>query len=292
MNKKSYKQAARITLFFCFLLPAAYAANSAPAVGTITPSSGTVNVNQSITFTTTYSDSNGYQDISYAYFLINASLNSSAGFQGVYDRAANKVYLCNDSGNGWIGGFTPGTANVIENSYCKLTCANITANGSGKVLTIKWAALFKPGFTGSKKDYLYVKDKAGAYAGWTQKGSINIQQAGDTTPPTGSIKINNDAAYSNTTSVILNLSAQDSGSGMGTGAQMQFSHNNSTWTTAESYVGSKSWALNSGDGTKTVYAKFKDAAGNWSVVYSDSIILDTVKPAITISSPQNGAVVN
>lgn len=281
-----------LALFFCFILPSAYAANSTPTVGTISPSSGTVNVNQTIIFTTTYSDSNGYQDIVDTYLLINTSISSSQCFLGGYDRTVNKLYLYND-GDGWMGGFWPGTASVLENSYCKLDCAQTTVSGSGNVLTIKWAVVFKPTFTGNKNSYLCVGDTAGAYAEWTQKGSINIQgQAGDTTPPTGSIKINSDAAYSSTTAVTLTLSAQDAGSGMGTGAQMQFSSNNSTWTAAESYAGSKSWTLNSGDGTKTVYVKFKDAAGNWSAAYSDSIILDSTKPVITISSPQDGAVIN
>ena len=39
------------------------------------------------------------------------------------------------------------------------------------------------------------------------------------------------------------------------------------------------WTLAAGDGTKTVYARFKDNAGNLSAVYSDTIILDTTPPA-------------
>ncbi|MCS7018426.1 MAG: hypothetical protein RMJ87_12310 [Cytophagales bacterium] len=38
------------------------------------------------------------------------------------------------------------------------------------------------------------------------------------------------------------------------------------------------WALSGGDGVKTVYAKFKDEAGNESHVYSDDIILDRTPP--------------
>lgn len=36
------------------------------------------------------------------------------------------------------------------------------------------------------------------------------------------------------------------------------------------------------DGPKTVYVKFKDAAGNWSIAYSATIILDTTPPALPI----------
>lgn len=114
----------------------------------------------------------------------------------------------------------------------------------------------------------------------------------DTTPPTGTIKINNDAQYTNSTAVTLNLSATDLGSGMGSGAQMQFSNDNTSWSTPEAYTTAKNWVLTSGDGTKTVYAKFKDAAGNWSNPVSDTIILDTTIPVITITSPQDGAIIS
>ena len=61
---------------------------------------------------------------------------------------------------------------------------------------------------------------------------------------------------------------------------MRFSNNNWDWSNAENYKTSKSWTLSLGDGTKTVYAKFCDAKGNWTKsTSSDTIILDTSKPA-------------
>ncbi|MDO8602652.1 MAG: hypothetical protein Q7O04_02245, partial [Candidatus Omnitrophota bacterium] len=101
--------------------------------------------------------------------------------------------------------------------------------------------------------------------------------AADKTPPTASIKINNNSSYTSSTNVTLNLSASDKGSGMGKGAKMRFA--NSNWSSPENYKTSKSWSLTSGDGTKTVYAKFCDAKGNWTKsTSSDTIILDTSKP--------------
>ena len=67
-------------------------------------------------------------------------------------------------------------------------------------------------------------------------------------------------------------------------AQMQFSSNGTTWSEAEPYSTAKSWKLPAGDGSKTVFAKFSDAAGNWSDVVSATIILDTVPPITTPSS--------
>ena len=144
--------------------------------------------------------------------------------------------------------------------------------------------------SGAGTKYVYVRfsDNAGNWSG-AVKDSITL--AADTTPPTGTISINNGSAYTNTAAVTLTLSATDAGSGMGTGAQMQFSNNNSTWSTAAAYATTKSWTLAAGDGTKTVYVKFKDAAGNWSGAVSKTIILDTIPPSIVITSPQDNSVV-
>ena len=109
----------------------------------------------------------------------------------------------------------------------------------------------------------------------------------DTTPPAGSISINAGAAATKLTAVTLTLSASDA-SGV---AQMQCSNDNVTYSAAEAYATTKAWTLTSGDGTKTVYVKFKDTAGNWSGAFSDTITLDTTAPGITITSPVDGAVV-
>ncbi len=105
----------------------------------------------------------------------------------------------------------------------------------------------------------------------------------DTVAPSGSVVINSNAQYANTTAVTLTLSASDAHSGV---AQMRFSNDNTNWSAWETYTTSKSWTLSSGDGSKTVYAQFKDNAGNVSASVSDGIILDTTPPtAGTTSSP-------
>jgi len=71
-------------------------------------------------------------------------------------------------------------------------------------------------------------------------------------------------------------------------AEMKFSNNGTDWTMPESAATSRQWTLSSDDGTKTVYVKFKDAAGNWSSAYNDTIMLDTAAPATT-ASPAGGA---
>jgi len=110
---------------------------------------------------------------------------------------------------------------------------------------------------------------------WTAAGSLAV----DATLPTGSMLINGGQSITNAVTVTLALSANDVG-GL---AEMQFSNDNIDWSVAEAYATTKSWNLLAGDGTKTVYVKFKDQAGNWSSAYSDTIILDTVIPTTTPS---------
>ncbi len=96
----------------------------------------------------------------------------------------------------------------------------------------------------------------------------------DLTPPVNcSVKINNGAASTDSTAVTLTLAATDYLSGM---SQMQFSNDGVSYSAPEPYGASKSYALPSGDGTKTVYVRFRDKVGNWSAPVSASIVLNTV----------------
>jgi hypothetical protein len=51
---------------------------------------------------------------------------------------------------------------------------------------------------------------------------------------------------------------------------------------------SKPWTIETGDGEKTIYCQFKDAAGLQSTVYIDIIILDTDEPIITTPNQTPG----
>ncbi|MBI5233073.1 MAG: hypothetical protein HY880_01825, partial [Deltaproteobacteria bacterium] len=101
----------------------------------------------------------------------------------------------------------------------------------------------------------------------------------DSTLPTGSISINGGASATNSANVTLTLACDDATSGC---SQMQFSNDNATWSDWEAYGTSKAWDLTSGDGEKTVYARFRDSAGNISTTYTDTILLDTTVPTGTI----------
>lgn len=97
----------------------------------------------------------------------------------------------------------------------------------------------------------------------------------DQTPPTGSVTINSNAAATSSRSVTLSLSAADTANAA---TNMRFSWDNVTWYAWEAYATARNATLPAGDGTKTIYAQFRDAAGNVSASYTDNILLDQIPP--------------
>ncbi len=92
----------------------------------------------------------------------------------------------------------------------------------------------------------------------------------DNATPAGSVLINNGAKTTKKSAVRLTLSATDNEGGSGV-EKMRFSNDGTKWSEWEPYAMSKSWMLGRGTGTRTVYAQYKDKAGNESAVVKDAI---------------------
>jgi hypothetical protein len=125
------------------------------------------------------------------------------------------------------------------------------------------------------------------YTGRSTAGVYSIGYALPTSlPPTGSITIDSGAATTNSTTVTLALPCSDS-----TGCSQMCISNTSSCSSWESYSSTKSWKIHLGDGTKTVYAWFRNGIGNENISpYSDSIILDTSVP-YAVSTPSGNSTV-
>jgi hypothetical protein len=140
-----------------------------------------------------------------------------------------------------------------------------------------------PAGDGTKTVRAEYQDGAGNVASKTD--TIVLNTSGDVTPPTGTVTINGGAAWTNSNMMqTLTLSATDAGTGV---AAMQFSNDNVNWSGWQTYATSWTWSLSAGAGTKTVYAQFRDGAGNVSsTTISDSIQLETTAPtgSVTINS--------
>jgi len=108
----------------------------------------------------------------------------------------------------------------------------------------------------------------------------------DTTAPTGgSIAL---PLRSSNVSITANLSATGAtymklwGDIAASAGGPAISEANASWV---AYSATAAIILTGTDGTKTVYAKFKDDVGNESAAVSASVILDTTVPVVTIVGP-------
>ncbi len=108
------------------------------------------------------------------------------------------------------------------------------------------------------------KDGAGNWSGVVST-SIRLDRQG----PSGSIVINNDEETTTQSGVLLTFAATDPAGG--TVAAVSLSNDGTNWSAPLPYANEMVWSLDPGYGTRTVYAKFLDACGNWSSVVSDSI---------------------
>jgi subtilisin-like proprotein convertase family protein len=133
-------------------------------------------------------------------------------------------------------------------------------------------------------------DDAGTITGWSLEFTF-----ADTQSPSGSVNIDGGADTTSTASVTLNVGASDPAPSSGI-AQMRFSNDGTSWSAYQAYAATAAWTLAPGDGTKTVFAQFRDADGNASALSSDSIIVesagqpaDTVGPRSVNVSPAAGA---
>ncbi len=109
----------------------------------------------------------------------------------------------------------------------------------------------------------------------------------DTLAPQGlTVKLNNGSQYTTSKNVTLSISVSDTST---SGYQMKVwgidgasSEDSASW---ETFAPTKSIALPTGDGLKTVYVKVRDDVFNETAAASATITLDTSVPAVTIIGP-------
>ena len=108
---------------------------------------------------------------------------------------------------------------------------------------------------------------------YSSSGSVVIETG---SPSNTSISINDGDAYSISQAVTLTLNAEDTN----TPIEIRVANSRSgvTGSSWETYDSSTSHSLTATDGSKTVYAQFRDSLENETDIISDSITLDTTDP--------------
>jgi hypothetical protein len=113
--------------------------------------------------------------------------------------------------------------------------------------------------------------------------------ASDSAAPAGTIAINGGAANTGVQAVTVSVPATDPGSGVSL-VRLSNSPTTSggvlTTGTTFNYATPVGWTLEAGLGTKTVYAQWRDGAGNWSAVSNDTIdVVSDATPPTTPGAP-------
>jgi titin len=226
--------------------------------------------------TTTYSDASITQTDEYVDYYYRVRAYDGINYSG-YSNVQTVLIDYTIAASADTGGSISPSGTVLINSYSDQSFT-ITPNAGYAISDV----LVDGRSVGAVTSY--------TFDNITECHTIQAQFVLDSTPPTGSISINNGAGYTNSRSVTLNLSATDT---YGV-SQMKFSNDNATWSEAVSYATSTTWTLSNGDGTKTVYAKFKDNPGNWTTTtINDTIVLDiTTGPTGSIKINNDAASTN
>ena len=134
------------------------------------------------------------------------------------------------------------------------------------------------GTDGNKTVHLKARDRAGnVNAGGPVTDSIFLDRMA---PDPVGLSINGGATYTTDPAVSLTLAADDPSPGSGLYA-MQFSDDGTRWSDWTPYSSSLPYFLAGPDGTKTVYLRVRDHAGNIAPAVQATIILDTAPPVIS-----------
>jgi hypothetical protein len=142
--------------------------HQSPNVGTFEPSGGSGRVGEWTEFTTTYSDPNGYEDITWAFFFLDREPPmTSGGLAAVYIEQWDLLWLKG-------GGICQlGQAKPLITDYVTLDCRDTSVSGEGDTLTINWHVRPERCFDDGcdwNRAYEYVIDRTGLWdagdVGW------------------------------------------------------------------------------------------------------------------------------
>jgi len=149
-------------------------ANQPPAATAATQGTGN-------SWTFTFTDPRGWQDLDVVNILINNALDGRQACYLAYSRPLNVLYLVNDPGTALLPGLPLTGSGSIANSQCTVTGAGSSASGNGNVLTLTLNMSFGAGFTGNMVVYSAARDTAQNNSGWHALATWGIPGS----PPSG-----------------------------------------------------------------------------------------------------------
>jgi hypothetical protein len=155
---------------------------SAPAVDSVTPSSGS---GTSAALSFGFSHSGGYTRLTYVYGLMQSTLSVTNACMWKFSPANGSMWLLSDNASTYLGPVTAGGSGKLANSQCTIEASSIAATGSGNTLTVNLTESFPSSFGGLKNIYLDAVDVSGLETGFYAKGTWTIP--GGSTPSVVSV---------------------------------------------------------------------------------------------------------
>ncbi|MHB1458938.1 MAG: hypothetical protein ACYC0V_18670, partial [Armatimonadota bacterium] len=149
--------------------------NPSPVNVSLTPNSGALEIDSPITLSSVYSDPAGYDNIKNCYMMVNTGSTTSGSGYFFYDPVKNKLYLRQPDSSIMIGGFAPGSTNVIDNGCIILYCKDTTVQKVDNHMTINWSIALKSYFAGNTcTASMQITNKTGQSDIWEQLGAFNV----------------------------------------------------------------------------------------------------------------------
>jgi hypothetical protein len=184
--------------------------------------------------------------------------------------------------------FTSGTTNTVASSVATDAgvggvqyqfCRNTTNSSSSGCIGSAWLGTNSHTFSSLSDAQIYYyfvrsRDSVGNTSVWSASTSSTQDNAA---PTGGSFTINNNATHTSGTAVTLTTTcATDAGVG---GVEVAYGNtsNPTNWTVCSVSI---AHTMTAGDGTKTVYMRWRDSLGNTSADTTDTIVLDQTAPTV------------
>jgi hypothetical protein len=128
-------------------------------------------------YTFTFSDTKGNQDLGVENILINTALDGGHACYIAYDRQSNFLYLVNDNGDALLPGINVANGGSVFNNQCWVAVdftSAISTNGNTLSLTV--SINFRQGFGPNLVFYLAARDSPGSNnTGWQAIGTLTVQ---------------------------------------------------------------------------------------------------------------------
>ncbi|HYW43991.1 MAG TPA: VCBS repeat-containing protein [Bryobacteraceae bacterium] len=147
-----------------------------PAVSGVSPARTSVSGPTPYTFT--FTDTNGWQDISVANVLINSAIDGRHACYIAFTpsgAASGSLFLVDDAGDagGPYAGMTLPATGSVSNSQCAIAGAGASVTGSGNTLTLTLPITFSQAFAGNQVIFLAARSNS-ANSNWQAVGSATV----------------------------------------------------------------------------------------------------------------------